>query len=43
VGHQGRLVGIDWVQDWEYLPSRAQRGAEAARVRVKSAEVVYDV
>ena len=35
VGHQGRLVGIDWVQDWEYLPSRAQRGAEAARVRAK--------
>jgi IS30 family transposase len=35
VGYSGRLAGIDWVGDWEYLASRAQRRAEAARARPK--------
>jgi transposase, IS30 family len=35
VGYEGRLVGIDWIDDWQYLPSRAQRRAEASRARPK--------
>ena len=30
VGYSGRLIGIDWVTDWDYSPTRAQHAAEAA-------------
>jgi transposase, IS30 family len=39
VGYRGRLVGIDWINDWEYLASRAQRRAEEARRRPKQTKL----
>src|SRR3546814_5969720 len=33
VGYDGSLRGIDWIHDWEYLPSRAQLRAENAANR----------
>jgi IS30 family transposase len=39
VGDAGRLHGIDWVNDWEYSPSRAQRAAEARLRRAKTARL----
>ena len=35
VGYDGPLTGIDWRQDWEYSPSRAQLRAENAARRPK--------
>jgi IS30 family transposase len=39
VGYQGRLVGIDWVRDWEYSPSRAQRAADQGVSRVQATKL----
>ncbi len=36
VGFAGRLVGIDWVTDWEYSPTRAQHAAEVASSRARA-------
>jgi IS30 family transposase len=35
VGYGGRLAGIDWRQDWDYSPHRAQLRAENAARRPK--------
>jgi transposase, IS30 family len=39
IGYTARLVDIDWVRDWEYLPSRAQHRAEQARSRAKATKL----
>lgn len=39
VGYAGRLVGIDWIHDWEYSPSRAQKQTEAQLARPKQTKL----
>jgi transposase, IS30 family len=39
IGYTGRLVDIDWVRDWEYLPVRAQHRAEQSRSRPKATKL----
>jgi len=39
VGFAGPLVGIDWHQDWEYSPSRAQLRSEHAAKRPKDTKL----
>lgn len=39
VGYSGRLAGIDWVRDWEYSPSRAQKHADAQLARPKQTKL----
>jgi IS30 family transposase len=38
-GFQGRLVGLNWVRDWDYSSSRAQRRADANLARPKTAKL----
>jgi transposase, IS30 family len=39
VGYVGRLQGVDWHQDWEYSPSRAQLRAEHEARRPKATKL----
>lgn len=36
-GSPGRLQGLDWVDDWDYSPDRAQRRADGNLARLKVA------
>ena len=42
-GYQGRLPGLDWLDEWEYSPSRAQRRAEANLSRPKTAKLASNL
>jgi IS30 family transposase len=39
IGYAGRLVGLDWVNDWDYSPHRAQLRAENAAKRPKATKL----